>query len=351
MAPLHRAMRARPGIAPLLLATGQHGAMFDEALAVFGVAPDLKLSVDTNGLAPGECEARLAEALVPVLKTHSPALVLVQGDTTSAVAGARAAAALGVAVGHVEAGLRSHDLQRPWPEEGNRIAIDALSTLLFAPGRDAMRNIAADPAIKGKAYLTGNTGIDAVGIIRRTITPSWSAPGIKRLLVTLHRREVIGEPLHAMCRMLARLADRPDVRIALPVHPNPAVSAIIRGELSEHANITLLAPMPYPEMIARMAEATLILSDSGGIQEEAPALGVPLMILRDVTERPEVVTCGAALLAGTDPATILALGERLLDDPATLGKMARPRFPYGRGQASSRIVTVIENYLLREKVT
>lgn len=356
MAPVVLALRESPMVEPILIATGQHGSLFDEALAPFALAPDYRLNEQFGGLEPEIMVSAIETALRPLLEKLGPSLALVQGDTTSALAAARAAAAEGIPVGHVEAGLRSNDLERPWPEEGNRIAIDRIATLLFAPTQGNLANLTADPEVTGQGYLTGNSGIDALFHIHRPPTGSAETKdgrksARKSLLVTLHRRETIGEPLRQICVMLRRLADRGDLSIVLPLHPNPYVRLIIEDLLSGHSAISLAEPFSYPDMIARMAAADLILSDSGGVQEEAPALGVPLLILRDVTERPETIACGSALLSGTDPDTIYGDATRLLDDEAVWSDMAVPRFPYGRGDAAKKIVNVIENYLESQNVT
>lgn len=350
MAPVMLALDAHPWIDPLLLATGQHGALFDDALAAFGLKPDHKLELPPANGSPDVMTSMIVRALAPLLAKTRPDLILVQGDTTSALAAAQAGVSAGIAVGHVEAGLRSHDLERPWPEEGNRIAIDRISTLLFAPTEGNMTNLAADPLVKGAAFLTGNSGIDALLFYIAQII--WEPkPPERQLLVTLHRRETIGEPLRAICIALRKLAQLRDVRITLPLHPNPRVRSIITDVLDRHPAIDLIEPLDYPEMIARMSRCDLVLSDSGGVQEEAPTLGVPLLILRDVTERPETVRCGAAILAGTNPDMIFAHASALLRDRSRLSAMAVPRFPFGPGDASEKIVRVIENYLHSQNVT
>jgi UDP-N-acetylglucosamine 2-epimerase (non-hydrolysing) len=348
MAPVVLALRGSPKTEPILIATGQHGALFDEALEPFGLTPDIRLNASFGGLDPEVMVDAIKALLIPVLEQIQPALALVQGDTTSALAAAQAAVACSIPIGHVEAGLRSHDLQRPWPEEGNRIAIDRIATLLFAPTSGNVANLAADPSVRGQVHLTGNSGIDA---LLHIYAPPAICDARRSILATLHRRETIGEPLRRICGVLRNLADREDVQITLPLHPNPAVRSIISDALGDHDAIALLEPFAYPEMVARMAAADLILSDSGGIQEEAPALGVPLLILRDVTERPEAMECGGAILAGTDPDVIEAHATRLLDDVAARTAMAVPRFPFGRGDASEKIVAVIENYLRSQNVT
>jgi UDP-N-acetylglucosamine 2-epimerase (non-hydrolysing) len=351
MAPVMLALKESAVTEPILIATGQHGTLFDEALAPFGLTPDHRLDEAFHGLDPEDMVEVIEKALIPVLEPLQLSLALVQGDTTSALAAARAAAACGIPVGHVEAGLRSHDLERPWPEEGNRIAIDQVATLLFAPTADNVANLEADAKVTGQVHLTGNSGIDALLHIHRTSHQPISKSGRRSILVTLHRRETIGEPLRRICEMLRKLADGGKVAVTLPLHPNPHVRSIISDARNDHPAITLLEPFAYPEMVTRMAAADLILSDSGGVQEEAPALGVPLLILRDVTERHEAVACGSAVLAGTDPDVIEAHVIRLLGDEAARSAMAVPRFPFGDGNASKKIVTVIENYLRSQNVT
>lgn len=349
MAPLVIALRRSPAFEATLIATGQHGDLFDEALRCFALAPDHRLDNAGRPGTPDHMAEAISGELNPLLKILAPHMVLVQGDTSSAFAAACAADYLGIPVGHVEAGLRSHDLDRPWPEEGNRIAIDRISTLLFAPTPTAIANLRADPGVQGRATLTGNTGVDALLMLHRPV--SRVEGGALRILVTLHRRETIGEKQQAMCGALRRIAERGDVCITLPLHPNPEVRRVIVAELAETPGIRLVDPLPYPRMINHMAASDLILSDSGGVQEEAPTLGVPLLILRDVTERPEAIACGGALLAGTDPEAIRVETERLIDDPEALRAMAQPRFPFGHGDAAKKIITVIENYLQAQNVT
>jgi UDP-N-acetylglucosamine 2-epimerase (non-hydrolysing) len=351
MAPVVLALRNSGLFRTDLIATGQHLELFDEALRPFALKPDHRLDFTLKGCTPEIMAEAIGTSLIPLLEMLAPDLVLVQGDTSSAFAAACTADSLGIPIGHVEAGLRSHDLDRPWPEEGNRIAIDRISTLLFAPSPGAMANIRTDPRIKGAAHLTGNSGIDALCLLRPRAGPRPRDSGQTPILVTIHRRETIGAQHRAICSALRDIAARGDVSITIPLHPNPEVRNVISAELAGHAGIRLVEPLSYPEMIAHMAAAHLILSDSGGVQEEAPALGVPLLILREVTERPEAIACGGARLTGTDPEAILMETERLLDDPDAHRTMARPRFPFGRGDASSRIVTVIENYFGAQNVT
>lgn len=346
IAPLAIAASQRTGVSHSLFATGQHGTMFDDALADFGLRPDLRLAPLPHDPLPGVMTARLADALAPELAAERPDLVLVQGDTTSAYAGAIAAHRLGIPVGHVEAGLRSHDFGRPWPEERNRVMIDRLATLLFAPTAEAAANLVTERAVvAGKTHVTGNSGIDALLAMRARLPAAVRSPFDPPLiLLTCHRRESIGAGIEAICTAALRLADRGDVAILCPVHSNPAVGEIVRRRLGSHPAITLTGGLRYRDSVAAMASARLILTDSGGIQEEAATLGVPVLVLRDVTERPEGLASGNLELVGTDAERIFASANRLLDDPAAHATMAAQLFPFGRGDAANKILDAIEQY-------
>ena len=330
-APLLHAFAARSEIAHIFVATGQHRALFHAALAEFGVAADIDLALPNDGI--DAHAAALAHALPPLLARIAPDLVLVQGDTTSAWASARIAAGLGIAVGHVEAGLRSGDARRPWPEERNRREIDALSTLLFAPSEAALANLAGLP---GLAMLTGNTGIDALLWMRRNAAPRLHERATHRIVVTCHRSESIAR-IDDVAAALLGIAARGDVRLHLPLHPNPALVPL-REALAGHPRILVEPAMGYADLVRLLAGAELLLTDSGGLQEEAPALGLPTLVLRDTSERPEVIASGNARLVGLDPARIVAEAMRLLDDPAARAAMSRPALPYGEGRAAERIV-------------
>ncbi|PTD26318.1 UDP-N-acetylglucosamine 2-epimerase (non-hydrolyzing) [Sphingomonas fennica] len=345
IAPIARAAAARPAIDHRLVATGQHRELFDDMAAAFGLTVDRNLALGETGQTIEALEQRIAAALPALADELRPDMILVQGDTTSAWGSALAAHRLGMAVGHVEAGLRSHDLALPFPEERNRVEIDAVSTLLFAPTATARANLEAEPAVTGRIHVTGNTGIDALLWMRGMAAGHRLHDGGRRLvLVTCHRRENIGAGIAGICEALRRLARRPDVRIVLPLHPNPSVRAGIREALAGIANIELLDPLDYPTMVRMMDGAHLILSDSGGLQEEAPALGVPLLVLRDNSERPEALATGNIALVGTDPDRIVAAATRLLDNPAAYAAMAVPAYPYGRGDAAERILDAIEDW-------
>ena len=345
IAPIAIAAVARPQIDHHLVATGQHDELFDEALDAFGIRADRMLGLGADGTRSIDSfAAEVAQAAAVIIKELTPDLLLVQGDTTTAWAAAFAAHRQGAPIGHVEAGLRSHDPLLPWPEERNRVEIDAISTLLFAPSAAARANLAAEPAVRGRVIVTGNSGIDALLRMRGIVGAPRPDPKRKLILVTCHRRENIGMGIAGICAALRLLARRPDVRIVFPVHPNPRVRAGVEQAIAATPGITLAPPLAYPEMVRLMSEAWLILSDSGGLQEEAPALGVPLLLLRENSERPEVVATGNVALVGIDPARIVAAAERLLDDPAAHAAMSRPAFPYGDGDAANRILDAIEQH-------
>jgi UDP-N-acetylglucosamine 2-epimerase len=356
MLPVIGALRRRPGIEALACSTGQHREMLDQALAAFGAASDIELGLMRPGQGLGRLAARTVMAVTEVLERVRPDLVLVQGDTTTALAAGMAAHYAGIAVGHVEAGLRSFDHSRPWPEEFNRVAVDAMATLLFAPTEAAAANLRAEPNRRGRILVTGNPGIDALlasarrlecdAALRARVDARLPAlpPARRMLLVTAHRRESLGEGFERICDGLLAIAARGDVDIVCPVHPNPEVHAVLGRRLGERAGIHLIPPVDHLAMVRLMSQAAVVLTDSGGMQEEAPALGRPVLVLRDVTERPEALATGVARLVGTDPASIATEAARLLDDPAAYRAVARPVFPYGDGTAAIRIADAIEEW-------
>jgi len=341
LAPIALAAPRRAGIEHRLVASGQHDRMFEQVVEAFGLNVDRRLALGTPGQSIEMLRQAVSRGVRALLAEQRPDLVIVQGDTTTAWAAALAADAAGVPVAHVEAGLRSGDLALPWPEERNRVEIDAIATLLFPPSEQARANLAAEPAVRGQVHVTGNSGIDALLHMRRRIEPRKDR-STRLILATCHRRENIGAPLLRICAALATLAERPDVRIVLPVHPNPAFRGPIAEALAGHPRIALVDPLGYPEMVQTLADAHLILSDSGGLQEEAPALGVPLLVLRDNTERPEPLAAGNMLIVGTRSEDIVPSANRLLDDPVAHAAMAIPCFPYGKGDAADRMLDVIQ---------
>jgi UDP-N-acetylglucosamine 2-epimerase (non-hydrolysing) len=288
-----------------------------------------------------------------VLAADPPALAIVQGDTTTTMAGALAAFYRGVPVAHVEAGLRTFDLARPFPEELNRVVAGRIATLHFAPTEQARRNLVAEGTPAERVYVTGNTGIDAVLHVASALEQgslpggewAWRDVGRKLVVVTAHRRESFGAGIEGICNALTELARRPDVEIAYPVHRNPNVLGPVTERLSGRENIVLLPPLDYRLMVDLMRSAHLLLTDSGGIQEEGPSLGKPVLVLRETTERPEAVEAGTVKLVGTDAAKIVAEAARLLDDEEERRRMSRIHNPYGDGRASQRIARITAEFL------
>lgn len=346
MAPVVRALGRLPGIDQQVFLTGQHGGLDGH----FDLPEErlLQLRFDPRGRDVGRLRAALRALLCGRFRRRPVDLVLVHGDTTSAAAGAMAARDCGIALAHVEAGLRSFDLDQPWPEEGHRVAIDALAELLFAPTERAAANLRGEARVAGRIFVTGNSGIDALLWARARLAPSAdSAAGSGRrlILATCHRRENQGAPAHAVCEAIVRVAAELPVRVAAPLHFNPAARGGIERTLAGVENVELLEPQDYEAMVRLMDMSWLILTDSGGLQEEAPALGKPVLVLRNVTERPEAVDTGNLELVGTDPERIFAAVAGLLADPERYARMARPAFPFGDGRASERIAEAIGTWL------
>ena len=344
MAPVVSVLARTPSVESRVLVTAQHRDMLDQVLQIFGLKPDYDLDVMQHNQSPTEVLARVMTGLQPVLTDFKPDWVLVQGDTTTVLAAALAAAYARCKVGHVEAGLRTYDRDNPFPEELNRVLADHISSLHFAPTALSAAALAREGIPAERIHITGNTAIDALKIIIAQPAPADlpSVPTGKRLiLVTAHRRENHGQPLQGIIAALQQLANRPDVHLIYPVHRNPNIWEPVHAALGHHPNITLLPPMDYLGFAHLMGQADLILTDSGGIQEEAPGLGVPVLVLRIVTERPEAVQAGTAKLVGTDTETIVREATRLLDDPAAHAEMARAVNPFGDGHAAEKIVAAL----------
>ena len=343
LAPVARALAAR-GVRPRLILTGQHRAL-DPGEVGLDAFDATKLDC------PGEQDPHahvheVTAAVLPLLSTL-PDLLIVQGDTSSALGAALAGFTAGIPVAHVEAGLRTHDPLLPWPEEEYRTAIDAGAELLFAPTHAAEANLRAEQ-VPGRIYVTGNTGVDAVlSVAAHLPAPSPHDGGAPRLLVTCHRRESWGEGLGSIAAALTELARDGSARIDLVLHPNAFVAESMKRLLDGIAGISLIPPCNHAELVRRIRDADLVMSDSGGIQEEAPALGVPLLVLRDKTERPEGLAAGNARLVGTSTTRIVEEARRLLGDPVERAAMARQSFPYGDGHAGPRIAAIIEEWLER----
>lgn len=345
LAPVARALAAR-GVRPALILTGQHD--LDPAEHGLGAYPAVRL----HCLGTEDPHAHVKSVTAAVLsQLHDrPDLLIVQGDTSSALGGALAGFMAPVPVAHVEAGLRSHDSTMPWPEEEYRTAIDANADLLFAPTALAAANLRQE-GVAGAIHITGNTGIDALIRTAAELPPlGLRDRGIPRLLVTCHRRENWGDGLRSVASALCRLADEGLAGIEVLLHPNPHVSRTIERLLGGTPGIKLLTPRSHRKLIAGMRDCDLMLSDSGGVQEEAPALGVPLLVLREKTERPEALWSGNMRLVGTDAGQIVDAVRALLGDPVALAAMAKPCLPYGDGRAGARIAALIEQWLAGRSV-
>nr|WP_084564836.1 UDP-N-acetylglucosamine 2-epimerase (non-hydrolyzing) [Pseudoxanthobacter soli] len=352
MAPVVRALSNADGIASFVCVTGQHRQMLDQVLELFAIEPDYDLGLMVPNQTLNGLSARAIAGLDDVLTEARPDRVLVHGDTTTAMAASIAAFHRGIPVGHVEAGLRTYDLARPWPEEFNRRIVDIAADLLFAPTPLSAHNLAGE-ALSGRVIVTGNTVIDALGVTRERIETdsalraaledrfSFLTPGRRVLLVTGHRRENFGAGFDQICAALARLADRDDIDIVYPVHLNPNVNDPVRTLLSGRANIHLIAPLDYLPFVYMMMRAHVVLTDSGGVQEEAPSLGKPVLVMRDVTERPEAVAAGTVRLVGTDADRIVASVAELWDDDTAYRRFAHAANPYGDGRASERIAAAL----------
>jgi len=337
MAPIVLAARGNPMLRLQLIATGQHDALFDEAIAAFGIKPDVHL-----GASPGASRHELRARLLHWQDDRrSPHLYLVQGDTNTALAGAQAARRYKVPIGHVEAGLRTHNPRRPFPEEQNRVRIAKLATLHFAPAQRAADNLKRE-RVRGEVHVTGNPGIDAL-MLQAGMLPPREARA-QHILITCHRRENFGAPLRRICSAIREVAAASPLPLILPVHPNPNVGDVIRTELAACANIRLTAPLSYPDMISAIRASAFVLSDSGGLQEECAALGIPLLLMRAETERQELVESGNVLLVGADSDAIVRESLGLLTHPARRAQMAQTSFPYGHGDAAAKIIAVLESW-------
>lgn len=359
MAPVVRALHGATGVEAGICTTAQHRQMLDQVLTLFEIKPDYDLDLMRDNQSLSELSAAIFTGLEPVINDFKPDWILVQGDTTTVAITALLAYYHRVRIGHVEAGLRTHDKWQPFPEEINRRVASVAADLHFAPTAWARQNLLREGVPDHSIVVTGNPVIDAVHLVAEQPEPQsvrelLQRAGIERtagtkqeskprslIMVTAHRRENFGQPLEDICLALKDLADRGDVEIVYAVHPNPNVDRPVRRELSGVAHITLTPPLDYLPLVHLMRRAKLILTDSGGIQEEAPAFGVPVLVLRAVTERPEGVEAGSLRLVGTDRKMIVSEANRLLDDPAAYAKMAKANNPYGDGHAAERIVRAL----------
>ncbi len=335
--------------------TAQHRQMLDQVLGAFQVTPDYDLNLMLPGQTLAQSTSRAVAALDPVLESERPDMVIVQGDTTTTLSGALAAFYRRIPVAHVEAGLRTGDFNQPFPEEMNRVLTTRLAALHLAATPAAALNLRREDVALSDIEITGNTVVDAVLHVRDGLSrgdmPEMAWPWLdsqKRLiLVTVHRRESFGSGIERICDALLALAERPDVQIVCPVHPNPGVQAPLQRRLAGHPHIQLIDPLDYVPFVDLMRRAFLVITDSGGVQEEGPSLGKPILVLREKTERPEAVAAGTVKLVGADPQRILAAANELLDDPAEYRRMSRVHNPYGDGHASERIEVAIHSFLGR----
>lgn len=338
MAPVISALAARPALAQQVLLTGQHAGL----AASFPEAAVDALNLDLRDKSVEQLRDSLTQAIGAYLAASPADLVVVQGDTTSALSGALAARSLGIPVAHVEAGLRSHKAE-PWPEESNRVAIDSIADLLFPPTSAAAANLAAEPRVTGEVHVTGNSGIDALFHACGGSSQPASSSARRTILVTCHRRENRCETLALICTALKRLVAEMPVEIVFPLHLNRHTCAAVEEALSGVEHITLVPPLAYPDMVRLMQSCWLILTDSGGLQEEGPALGRPVLVMRNETERTEAPANVA--LVGTEPDSILSAVHRLLMDEVHYARMSRPVLPFGDGRAAPRIAMLIEDFV------
>ncbi len=357
VAPVVRLLRQQDWCRVRLLATAQHRELADQVFRYFDIAPDIDLDIMQPGQGLAELTGRLIPAIDRVLAAETPDIVLAQGDTTTVMTTALCCYYRRIAFGHIEAGLRTGNKFYPFPEEMNRALVGRLCDLHFAPTPQARDHLLAEGIRPDAIHVTGNTVIDALQWTARQALPQPSLPGIapqggggpadgrRLILVTAHRRENFGPPMEAICAALRDLAARGDVEILYPVHPNPNVQRAVQAQLAGVAGIHLAAPLDYAPFVAAMKAAHIILTDSGGVQEEAPAFGKPVLVLRDETERPEGVAAGTACLVGPHRERIVAKATELLDDPAAYEGMARAVNPYGDGHASERIAEILRAFL------
>jgi len=352
--PVIAALRADPRFEPVVCVSAQHRGMLDQVLEIAGIVPDHDLDLMRPGQTLDGLTAALLTGLGDVMDRARPDRVMVQGDTATAMAGALAAYYRKLPVDHVEAGLRSGSIYHPWPEEVNRKIIGTMASLHFAPTETSAAALVKENVNPARVHVTGNTVIDALHWVTARIAAEPAlASGLaeiearfagKRIIgVTTHRRENFGGGLESIARAVRRIAARDDVAIVFPVHPNPNVRAVMDDALAGLGNVALIEPLDYPHFARLLSVAEIMLTDSGGVQEEAPALGKPVLVMRETTERPEGVVAGTAKLVGTDENTIVTEIFTLIDDKAAYEAMARAHNPFGDGTASARIVELIGN--------
>jgi UDP-N-acetylglucosamine 2-epimerase (non-hydrolysing) len=344
MAPVIQALAAEPWADVRILATAQHRDLLDGVLRLFNIQPDVDLDIMRSDQPLATLTARLLDAVDGALASEAPDMVIAQGDTSTVFATALACFYRRIPFGHVEAGLRTGNLESPFPEEMNRVAVTRLTRWHFAPTEAARQNLCREGVPDADITVSGNTVIDALlQVAARSVPLDVPLDPARRLvLVTAHRRENFGERFRSVCRAIRAIADRnADVQVLYPVHPNPNVRRVVTEVLADHPRIVLCEPLDYGPFVTAMQRAHIILTDSGGVQEEAPALGRPVLVLRHETERPEAVVAGVARLVGTDFDSITTETQRLLDDEQAYAAMASGASPYGDGRAAQRIVNVL----------
>lgn len=353
MAPVVKACKARPELEIKVCVTAQHRQMLDQVMEIFGLKADFDLNVMAPNQTLADVTCKVLKGMEEVFAEWKPDMILVQGDTTTVMAAALAAFYHKIAIGHVEAGLRTGNLYSPWPEEANRLIAGCLANQHYAPTPRSRDNLLKENKDPATVFVTGNTVIDALheavkimdgdaALKARLATQFPFLDPAKRLvLVTGHRRENFGEGFIHICNAIKRVVSRPDVQVVYPMHMNPNVRKPVNEILGGLANVNLIEPLDYLSFLYMMRQSYLIMTDSGGVQEEAPSLGKPVIVMRDTTERPEAVDAGTVILAGTETESMASAAERLLDDAAFYDKMARAVNPYGDGLAARRIAELV----------
>ncbi|ELR97246.1 non-hydrolyzing UDP-N-acetylglucosamine 2-epimerase [Gloeocapsa sp. PCC 73106] len=349
LAPVIQKLQQVTAFQTYLILTGQHREMVEQVMKLFTLQADENLDIMQVQQTLTDITCLSLQGLEKIFQKIKPRLVIVQGDTSTAFAATLAAFYQRIAIAHVEAGLRTNDLFNPYPEEANRRLISQLSQIHFAPTPEAVNNLQKS-GVTGSIHQTGNTVIDALLTVAQT-HPQCEIPGLnwqkyRVLLATVHRRENWGQPLREIIIAFETILERhPDTAILLPLHRNPTVREPLQQALGNHPRVFLTEPLDYPQLVGAIQRCYLVLTDSGGLQEEAPSLGKPVLVLRETTERPEAIASGTAKLVGTDPQTILVAASRLLDDHGAYQQMATAINPFGDGQASARIVKIIQEYV------
>jgi len=349
MCPLVLELRTRKNIKTVVCVTGQHRQMLDSVLEAFAVVPDYDLTIMEDGQTLFDITAKVMTGMREVLETERPDILLVHGDTTTTLAAATAGYYLNIPVGHVEAGLRTYNIRSPYPEEFNRQAVGIIADYNFAPTETSRENLLREGKKPETIYVTGNTAIDA---LKTTVRETYAHPELewasdsRLIMLTAHRRENLGDPMRRIFKAIRRVTDEfPDLKVIYPVHLNPIVKEAAKDEIGQHPRIRLIPPLDVLAFHNFLARSYLILTDSGGIQEEAPSLGKPVLVLRDTTERPEGLAAGTLKLVGTEEEAVYEGFKQLLTDKALYESMSNASNPYGDGLASKRITDILEGNL------